>query len=443
MGVQTDPTAPVNVQGEQASDSRRRRRWPIITTGILAALAVVVWALGRDEPPPDDSWMAVELLNPPDDQNAYIQLVSIARQLPKHDWDPDDPDSVSLQDLVKGTKQDEALRAKLRTNAAPLWPLVRAALEQPMSEVPMWRSLSEMDLSAIGALREITWHSMLETQALFQNEQEEAAIEQIELSLKMGETVIQGRGPLIHRLVATAMQGTVVGSLPEITRHSRLSKKSLLTINNLLERHRPRPSDFRDTLKREYTFWLMVEGAEDMRKMLGEVNAIESLLLKSGITHKPNQTRRLWLEHLENFMPLLEEDSLGFAEKSQLLNDKIGHADPWLINRVGHQLLESIAPAVTKTYETTYRQQSLISATQTLLAIRAYQLDHDNALPDSLDVLVPDYLPSVPLDHMDFAPIRYSKEHRAIWSIGTGGDFDATTIDDDEGDPAQIVLRIP
>lgn len=388
--------------------------------------------------------MAVELLNPPDDQNAYIQLVSIARQLPKHDWDPDDPDSVSLQDLVKGTKQDETLSAKLRANAAPLWPLVSAALEQPMSEVPMWRSLSEMDLSAIGALREITWHSMLETQALFQNEQEEAAIKQIKLSLEMGETVIQGRGPLIHDLVATAMQGTVVGSLPEITRHSRLSKKSLLTINNLLERHRPRPSDFRDTLKREYAFWLMAEGSEDMTKMLGELNAIESLLLKSGITHKPNQTRRLWLEHLENLMPLLQEDGLGFIEKSRRLNDEIGAADAWLLNRTGHQLVGVVAPTVSKVYESAYyRHNSNISATQALLAVRAYQLDHDDALPDTLDALVPGYLPSVPLDYMDFAPIRYSKRHRVLWSIGTGGDFDATAAGADEDEPSQILLRIP
>ncbi len=388
--------------------------------------------------------MAIELLNPPDDQNAYVQLVLIAKQLPKHEWDPYDPDSVSLQELIEGTKQDEALRTKLRTNAAPLWPLVRTALELPMSEVPMWRSLSEMDVSAIGALRELAWHSMLETQSLFEDEQEESAVEQIGLSLRLGETVIQGRGPLIHHLVGTALHGTVVGSLPEITRHSRNSKKSLLTINDLLERHRPRPSDFRNTLKREYTFWLMAEGSEDMAKMLGELDALESLLLKSGIIHKRNQTRRLWLEHLENLMPLLEEDGLKFIEKSRRLNNEIARADTWLLNRTGHQLLGTIAPTISKVYESAYyRLNSSISATQALLAIRAYQIDHDNALPETLDALVPDYLPAVPLDYMDFAPIRYSKEHRFIWSIGTEGNFDATTLSSDDDEPSQILLRIP
>ena len=55
----------------------------------------------------------------------------------------------------------------------------------------------------------------------------------------------------------------------------------------------------------------------------------------------------------------------------------------------------------------------------------ADDLRHDTAdlgrgveLPASLAQLVPDYLPEVPLDYFDRAPIRYSRTNRAVWGIG-------------------------
>jgi hypothetical protein len=48
---------------------------------------------------------------------------------------------------------------------------------------------------------------------------------------------------------------------------------------------------------------------------------------------------------------------------------------------------------------------------------RTYELDHGE-LPDSLDVLVPDYIDEVPKDMLDGRPMHYSREKKIIYSVG-------------------------
>ena len=58
------------------------------------------------------------------------------------------------------------------------------------------------------------------------------------------------------------------------------------------------------------------------------------------------------------------------------------------------------------------------SLLQTMIALRLYALDHNGELPDSLTAIVPQYLSAIPLDDFDGKPIRYSKAHRIIYSVG-------------------------
>jgi hypothetical protein len=64
-----------------------------------------------------------------------------------------------------------------------------------------------------------------------------------------------------------------------------------------------------------------------------------------------------------------------------------------------------------------FRQRIALSMTQVLIALKCYSLDH-RELPESLEQLVPGYFDAVPLDDFDGKPLRYSKEHKLIWSVG-------------------------
>ncbi|MEO0795672.1 MAG: hypothetical protein AAFX93_10935 [Verrucomicrobiota bacterium] len=57
------------------------------------------------------------------------------------------------------------------------------------------------------------------------------------------------------------------------------------------------------------------------------------------------------------------------------------------------------------------------NATYPILALAAYHQDHSE-LPETLDALVPDYIPTVPLDPFDGEPMRYDRDKRIIYSVG-------------------------
>lgn len=58
-----------------------------------------------------------------------------------------------------------------------------------------------------------------------------------------------------------------------------------------------------------------------------------------------------------------------------------------------------------------------VSATRTILALRAYLSQHGE-LPRSLSDLVPDELSTLPLDDFDGKALRYSRERRILYSVG-------------------------
>jgi len=57
-------------------------------------------------------------------------------------------------------------------------------------------------------------------------------------------------------------------------------------------------------------------------------------------------------------------------------------------------------------------------ATTSILALLAYEHEH-SALPERLEELVPGELQRLPIDDFDGAPLRYSRERRRLWSVGT------------------------
>lgn len=65
-------------------------------------------------------------------------------------------------------------------------------------------------------------------------------------------------------------------------------------------------------------------------------------------------------------------------------------------------------------------EDTALAATQTLIALRAFQRDH-GTLPDVLGELVPTYLTAIPTDAFRGEPMRYSKAERLVYSPGTSG----------------------
>ncbi len=86
-------------------------------------------------------------------------------------------------------------------------------------------------------------------------------------------------------------------------------------------------------------------------------------------------------------------------------------------NAVGEILSRVAAPAFRRYHEQFCALEVRRVATRSVLALRAYRLDHGR-YPAVLTALVPDYLPALPLDPFDGATLRYSGAQRRVWSVG-------------------------
>jgi type II secretory pathway pseudopilin PulG len=82
-----------------------------------------------------------------------------------------------------------------------------------------------------------------------------------------------------------------------------------------------------------------------------------------------------------------------------------------------------VMPSWSKAMRTAAETKARLVALKTALAIERFRLANGNALPATLDALVPNYCPSLPRDPFDEQPLRYKKLARGyvVYSIGADG----------------------
>ena len=84
-------------------------------------------------------------------------------------------------------------------------------------------------------------------------------------------------------------------------------------------------------------------------------------------------------------------------------------------------------------------------AAETICALQVYYIDHGE-YPESLDALVPDYMPEVPIDPFTGDPMVYRQEGEpyTLYSLGADMEDDGGVRDRDdywEGDVVFVPLR--
>jgi hypothetical protein len=76
----------------------------------------------------------------------------------------------------------------------------------------------------------------------------------------------------------------------------------------------------------------------------------------------------------------------------------------------GLQITAMMLPALPSALERAGEAVANRRVTRAGLAVERYRLAHQNALPETLEQLVPQYLPGVPTDPFDGRPLKYNKE---------------------------------
>ena len=88
-----------------------------------------------------------------------------------------------------------------------------------------------------------------------------------------------------------------------------------------------------------------------------------------------------------------------------------------------HMVASTFIPSLDRAVQTHFRGLTERRIAAVVLALRLYAAEHDGELPASLDALVPQYLPAVPLDPMAAArPLKYvAGSDPLVYSVGEDG----------------------
>jgi hypothetical protein len=271
---------------------------------------------------------------------------------------------------------------------------------------------------------------------LAHNANPDAAVASLFTTLQIGRRLEQSRGDIICYSTGGGFRGGAMNSLRGIATEFKPSAAILRQALQQLEADRPDKDGFAAALRGEFrTFSHELENPEEALSVNGTPPLSLRIITHVPYMFHPNLTRRLGAEATRDAIDGidLKPGYPGDLRDMGNLNKFIsGHRG----NMLGLELLLIQTDFDHSMLDHRLKTQSTVSANEAFLALALYHREH-GALPATLDALVPDYLPAVPRDYFDGQPIRYSRDFRAVWSVGsdhftvTGTDLDSETTNDE------------
>ena len=149
-------------------------------------------------------------------------------------------------------------------------------------------------------------------------------------------------------------------------------------------------------------------------------------ILPTRFSYHPNRTTALYVQLVGKAKELLSSDYDKGAWDS--FDSEIETAMPRLFcrltpNHVGWLLLVAVLPTYNSLAEHLARGEFELFAAKVVVAAELYRRKTGRR-PESLDALVPEFLPSVPTDPFDHgAALKYDAERGIVWTVGVDRNF--------------------
>lgn len=423
----------------------QRFSWLIASVVAAAVLVVAFLQWSRDEPAPDVADLVQRPLALADEDNAFAVLVRAAQSIDRSPWAAD----LDLySDVARGKKWD-AEKTTLWLNAnAHIWPAMERAASLPLSQGPILKSLDDASFPALGPLRELAELAQLRARHLHRQGDRDAALAWLATCLQAGQRVSDSNSVLIVWLTGISMHGYAWQTLDALLAGDPISPATGRALIEALEATRPSAGSLAKVIGNEHVIGTLTIGLmhrERGQRSIGDKDADAMLATSRNLSllFKPHRTERLHAEHLRKVIDLIDADwptlrAASNAPSADLFGAGWQRWNP--DNLAGRALLGAVTPTLHGILAKRLRTQSAISALQALIAVRLCELEH-GTLPEKLADLVPAYLSKVPLDYFDRAPIRYSREHRALWSVGKNNL--SITTQNAAVDTSEVYLKIP
>lgn len=414
----------------------RRRKVLLVLACIPAALVVALVIMGLDESPPDDSALIVPRPEIPDDQNGYAFFLQAreavfwphSKAWQEMEGFPEEPKTADrewpgLEEAVEEMNDDKAwwpvtASAIVDRNGRTL-ELVAKALAAPHYQRPKPVGLEAFGADDVGADLNVARVLALRVRVLARDGKDEAALQQAEDLARLGHRIDGSKGYLVTYLVGEAIRSMGCYEIRSLLKKTTVPPERLKVLADRLGECTDSSAALADTLRVEYEWGMSVTDKAVTGHGSGLRDIPGSSLGWLPFMYRPNQTRRLFADFYSQAVA-----SVGKPMSEVDLPDPRDYFRsgwPRIIYRgnfLGYCSYAMMVPAVRGFVRgQKSRMETEGRITRTLVAMKAFKA-RTGRLPQSLDELVPAYLPAVPLDDFDGKPVRYSAAKKTVYSVG-------------------------
>lgn len=407
----------------------------------ILVLVALVYAPFWDTAPPDVADLAVVRTVVPPEENAYTFFLQATNALRRNA-------DFSFSQYLQGRTNDEALvSAYIATNQAVI-PWIRRGVECQVCQAPlfeMWRSeifLTHPVHAFLNIGRLLAMRTRLERLQGRMREATDACL----LLLRFGDRLAPASDSIAEYLCANGIVGLGLGQADDLARDTRCGAAERDRLAAGLAKLNPagkglvnaaRGEDVIDvemlkqirsgSVYRTYDDYWAESGFKRSCLML-----ITRMICFPNYFMQYNRTRhlmadefRLLIAHASSTYadhPLRDtavaaadaecENNALLPKRSQAHQTRMPFA-----NALGLRFWRHKASVLDAVVQNACRQECYVSGVRLLLTCRAYE-DATGRLSETLEDLVPDYLPAVPRDPFDGAPFRYSAERGLVYSVG-------------------------
>ena len=401
------------------------KKWLLrIVLGFLAVLVLLCGVISFRSLTPatvQDQELQLVSVSIPQGSNAFDVLQAVTNHL----WFQKAQER-QIDDLVKDTNWDAAFASTVLASNREALAGWDAAVKLPDLQVPEVYTIDNL-LPYLADWKKLAMLAEVRGNVLLHSGQDQAAFDQIVNHIHLGQRMQDSHGVLIVYLVGTAVRAMGLNQMQHWAGKVQLTPEQL---KGYIVQLKPEPDEeataFANSIKVEHQMQINTLVALRDGKM---TNSEEGGYVPGHGLVWPlfslSQSKALYAKGalmLVKAAPhhYCDANMTGMESRPSLTSMFLSG------NAAGQILYYMMMPAVTASLAKKSQSDVAVQATQTILALRAYQLTH-RQLPPDLNALVPEFLDAVPIDDFNGQPLHYSAERKIIYSVGKN-------LKDDGGD---------
>ena len=384
--------------------------------------AVAVWAISRDEAPPDISDLPEMRPAVKESENAFPGLLAVAQTLAER-AKTDDMLAAALGSSGLAREREPQTLAHIRSVTADLVAPWRDAVARSRSVAPAYRDEDHppfeiRSMHRLGRLAAL-WCAPAD------DSRPGADPVRFAEALRAARHITESHDTLIVYLTGLASTNLVLAELVDLVGATPPDPATAKALIAALESARLGPEALVAVLHNEAHFTLLNANSDDLQKYVDGMKAVGIPAPPPGAIwfHKPNQSARWQIEDLRAGLARIDTTPVSalawprLDRGSATLLFGLPHPD----NAFGRHYAANTFVELSSVLRFRPLMNARLSALQAWIALQAERVARDGVLPESLEALVPAYFPRVPIDAADGAPVRYSRDRAVVWSVGADG----------------------